>query len=560
MRQVAELKWLWLILAVAFLLRLVGLRFGLPDLYHADEPIVVNHAMAYGSGDLNPHFFQIPPLVSYVLFGLIGFYFLVGALLGYFSNMLAFADLFFSNPSSFYALGRFVLGTMAGTATVCAVYILGTRVASARIGLWAAAMLGVCFLHVRDSHYIYTDIPLTLALVVAVLTSVRLYENGTMQNYLWAGALVGLCTAIKYNAALVAGAYCAAHLLRGGRLRDQLFSVRVWAGAGACLVVFLILNPFAVLDFSFFCQSFSAQSKAQRFVGWMHVLSYSLFSGMGVMPLVAAFAGMGLAAYQKNKRACILLGFLIPFYLGITLFGQEHDRYALPLIPFLAVFLGIFADAVVTRYQGLPRMLSLAFFLGLFLVPTLAKSVYSDWLFLQPDSRTLAKQWIEANVQAGSKIALDHTFYGPRLLPSGEQLKEKLSRETSAQKQKKLGRLLTQVQPQDKRYNLYFLSDEAGTSPGFLFDEPRIPFDFQKLREEGIRVVVSHSRLPNASHAEFYEQLRSHAVVSRSFSPYRQEGQEFSLEPYVRTGGASLWREMLSRKSNGEFVQITLLE
>ena len=61
---------LLLILAFAFFLRIWGVHFGLPYAYHADEPIVIHHALAYGSGDLNPHFFNIPPLVSYLLFAL----------------------------------------------------------------------------------------------------------------------------------------------------------------------------------------------------------------------------------------------------------------------------------------------------------------------------------------------------------------------------------------------------------------------------------------------------------------------------------------------------------
>src|SRR3989344_5891622 len=49
-----------------FKLRIWGLNFGLPYQFHQDEPIVVNHALAYGAGDLNPHFFIIPPLASYI--------------------------------------------------------------------------------------------------------------------------------------------------------------------------------------------------------------------------------------------------------------------------------------------------------------------------------------------------------------------------------------------------------------------------------------------------------------------------------------------------------------
>ncbi len=563
------------LIAMGLVLRLVGLRFGLPELYHADEPIVVNHAMAYGTGDLNPHFFQIPPLISYLLFVIYGVYFLAGCIIGKFPNAGAFADLFLSDPTSFYALGRFLLGALPGAATVWVVAILGKRVVSVRAGLWAAAMMSVCFLPVRDSHYIYTDIPLSLALVIALIAILRIHERGVRKDYLWAGAMVGLCTAIKYNAALVGGAYFLAHWLRQTSLREKIVSGQFWAGVGASLAVFIVTNPFAVLDFSFFIQSFAAQGQAQGFVGWTHHLSYSLVGGMGGYALAAALIGAGMTLVQKNTKACILLGFLIPFYLGITFLGQEHDRYALPLIPFLSVFLGIFIEGVLPYFSA-PATLNQSWkpsrrlvFIGcivFFLLPMFIKSAYSDWLFLQPDSRTLAKRWIEANVAPGTKIALDHTFYVPKLLPSREQLQEKLERARggdhgpSAQKRKKLERLLALVKPEEKRYPLYFLSDEHDRPSHFSMAEPRSPFDFQRLQQEGVKVVIMHHIFARTPHFAFRAQVDSHSRDLYFFSPYRAEWQDFSQEPCVRTGGAFLWPEMLDRKSNGEYVLVYLLK
>ncbi len=57
---------IYLILVLGFMIRLYGVKFGLPGLYHADETIVVNHALAYGTGDLNPHFFRIPSIPLYI--------------------------------------------------------------------------------------------------------------------------------------------------------------------------------------------------------------------------------------------------------------------------------------------------------------------------------------------------------------------------------------------------------------------------------------------------------------------------------------------------------------
>ncbi|HIC90249.1 MAG TPA: hypothetical protein EYP04_12725, partial [Anaerolineae bacterium] len=86
---------LWLILGVAFLLRLWGSKTGLPYLYNPGESIVVRQALAYGSGTLHPYSFIYPPLYSYLLFGLYGAYFLVGKLWGIFPTIADFAISYF---------------------------------------------------------------------------------------------------------------------------------------------------------------------------------------------------------------------------------------------------------------------------------------------------------------------------------------------------------------------------------------------------------------------------------------------------------------------------------
>src|SRR3989338_5696232 len=101
---------LFFILGVGFILRLVGVQFGLPDIYHADEPIIVNHAVQYGSWDFNPHFFWIPPLTSYLLFIAYGFYFLFGVVVGWFSSLEDFKVLFLADPTSFYLIARGLFG------------------------------------------------------------------------------------------------------------------------------------------------------------------------------------------------------------------------------------------------------------------------------------------------------------------------------------------------------------------------------------------------------------------------------------------------------------------
>ncbi|MEI7751669.1 MAG: phospholipid carrier-dependent glycosyltransferase, partial [Candidatus Omnitrophota bacterium] len=165
------------ILVLALFLRLWGVQFGLPFLYHADEPIVVNHALAFGMGDLNPHFFKIPPFTSYLLFVCYGIYCVAGWAAGLFHSVRDFEQLFYFDPSSFYLIARLVFGVILGTLSVYFLFRLVKRLGDIRTALWASFFLAVNFLHVRDSHYVYADIPLLLVLLLGFMVIFRVSEK-----------------------------------------------------------------------------------------------------------------------------------------------------------------------------------------------------------------------------------------------------------------------------------------------------------------------------------------------------------------------------------------------
>ena len=229
---------LFAILAAAFFLRIWSVDFGLPYLYHADEPIVVNHALAYGAGDLNPHFFKIPPLISYLLFGCYGFYFAIGRAAGLFASTRDLEQFFYADPSSFYLIARGVFGVLLGTASVYLLYRLVKRFWDPRAALWASFFLAVNFLHVRDSHYIYADIPLVFVLLLGMTVILTLVPPAISERshrgsnaefppetrgndnerrtshlvhsskpHLLVGVIIGLATAVKYNGLFLAIPY-----------------------------------------------------------------------------------------------------------------------------------------------------------------------------------------------------------------------------------------------------------------------------------------------------------------------------------------------------------------
>lgn len=547
---------LFLILGLAFFLRAWGVFFGLPDLYHADEPIVVNHALAYGSGDFNPHFFKIPPLVSYLLFGVYGFYFLFLKLIGRVQDVLEFQIFFLSDPGSFYGLARVIFGVLCGTATVYLLYRLLKRFFSKDHGLIAAFFLGSAFLHVRDSHYIYADIPLLFVLAACFFPIFEMLEKPRRQGALVFGLLLGTAVALKYNGVFIAAPFLLARFLSKKKGRSFIDADLIFTGL-VSLLAFGLLNPYSWLDARYFFRELIGQSQAEGSSGVLHPLVYSLNGGMGIPLLALSLAGLGWALIRGDAKRRVLACFVIVYYGVLCFFSQPYDRYVLPLIPFLAFFAAdILMELVKKRRFPGPVLWALVVLAA---IPSLGKSVLSDQLFARKDIRTVARERAEGVIPAGSKVALDVAFFMPRLKSSVKQLEEKKSQVLAVHaggvQLKRLELMLEQAQKtKEPRYELYFLNRDA-SGEGFLFSQPAVPYDLKRLKELGIEYVFC-ARINESFEPGFYRDLAQNAVLMARFSPYKDLSRLWPIDEQPLTGGPFLLKELEARERNGQIIEL----
>jgi hypothetical protein len=215
-RRSVRTRLLALLVVLAALVRVWGLRFGLPHTEcRPDESVIVGLAAQFWSGDLNPRFFRYPTLQMYLTAAAFGADFVQGRARGLYSSLSAFREAMIADAPHFHLVAR-ALTVLLGTLTVLAVYRLARAAAGPDTGLVAAFFLSLTYLHARDSHFATTDVPLTFFLTMAVLFVWRAYARGRAADYAWAGALAGLAMSTKYLGLLVAFPLAVAHLARTG--------------------------------------------------------------------------------------------------------------------------------------------------------------------------------------------------------------------------------------------------------------------------------------------------------------------------------------------------------
>ena len=170
-----------------------------------------------------------------------------------------------------------VLSALADVATVAFVYLLGASVWSRRVGLMAAALVGLAVLHIQLSHFFAVDTFLALFSTVTVFFLVRVARRGRTMDSVLAGLFLGLALATKISVAPMLAAYFVAHFMyafglapsdddRPAMLVDRVLDAIKGAAFGglAAIAVFLVTQPYAILDWVRFYGDVVEQSEMVR--------------------------------------------------------------------------------------------------------------------------------------------------------------------------------------------------------------------------------------------------------------------------------------------------------
>jgi 4-amino-4-deoxy-L-arabinose transferase-like glycosyltransferase len=416
-REAADLQprrvWLAVVLVTAAVLRFWQLGSGIPYAIGVDEPEIMTRTVAMmKSGDLNPHFFDYPGFIFYLHLPVVILRFMVGAAQGQWSALDAVG------PADFYLWSRAVTATL-GTLTVLLVYLAGSRWGG-RHALLGAGVLAVLPMHVRESHYVLTDVPMTFFVTLAWVLSLSAHERAAWTGFALAGAAAGLATAIKYTAGLSLAlpllALWMTIPLHPSRTKAAVATV------GAFAVAFLGTAPYTLLDLPAFLNAFAYlmthfQPRGPELeAGWIVYLKHLRLNLQWPATILLA-AGVGLAIVRAVRgpgrvRWTLLIVFPLLVFWSIADSRQIYARYLMPLMPFVCLLVGIAVVSGVSllRRFAIPRAVRTVLIVSLTVAAVLPPA-RASLAYLSAISRTstldLAWRWISEHAPRGTAVVLE---------------------------------------------------------------------------------------------------------------------------------------------------------
>ncbi|HEX4008948.1 MAG TPA: glycosyltransferase family 39 protein [Solirubrobacteraceae bacterium] len=403
---------LLVLLAATLLLRLWGIRQGLPYSYNSDEAThFVPRAVAFFSHDLNPQYFLNPPAYSYLLH-------LVFEL--WFGSADAVRRAYATDPTGVFVVAR-VVAAVLGTISVWLTYLTGERMFNRTVGLLGAAVFGLAFLPVFYSHLALNDVPALAPVTLSLYGISGVMRNGARRDYVLGGVGIGLAAATKYTGGVTAVCLLAAAICDGaggGRLQALR---RLMLAVGCALLAFIAANPYSVLDFSVFhagvtMQEALAGGSDPEKLGTTAASGTAFYLwtftwGMGWAPSLAALGGSILLFVRRRLAPAVVL---VPAPIAFIVFMGDQQRYfgrwLMPIFPIVALLAAYGAVEFVRwliRARGMPVVLAVIAAAIVMLAQSVATVVHNDVVLSRADTRNLTRAWMVDHVPAGAKVVIE---------------------------------------------------------------------------------------------------------------------------------------------------------
>ncbi|MBN2135309.1 MAG: glycosyltransferase family 39 protein [Acidobacteria bacterium] len=398
---------LFILLIILLIPRLMSVGYGLPHLYDIDESYVVPKVVTMmEDGTLNHKYFKYGGTYYYIMFAVFTVYFLLKH-----APVIPFAQLHSVPLGQFYEVAR-IVNSCIGIFSVLLVYLIGKKVRDKDTGLAAAAIVGLSLSHFLNSVTVRMDI------LVMLLTSAAFYfiwnikEKGEKKDYIWASVFITFAGGTKFYGFFMFISLIFAHFLRknkkGFSNKNLVLAFVITA------VVFIMTNPFIILDYTTFMRDFS--HLAEQIIGanehWSSLnttpanryMQFMFFNGIGWLAGALFLAALLKFLVKPDRDKGLLL--LFPFVHFFMLIGsrQVHHRFMLAALPYIAILTVMFLREIIDSYLQKRKTIVYWSIVILLLIQPAWKIIENTAVFIKPTTSEQAYDWMLKNIPLSSAL------------------------------------------------------------------------------------------------------------------------------------------------------------
>lgn len=313
-------------------------------------------------------------------------------------------------------IGRFI-SAFISTLTIPLVYFAGKRFFLKKIGVIACILVAFSPSLIQTAHFAVTESLLTFFIIFILLSSLKLKQS-SLKNYIKSGFLLGISIAAKTTALSFSVIPVAACILWTKKKtfwkRSLLFLVLL----GTAILVFTIFSSYTFLDWEKFTESMKYESGvATGRLPVPYTLQFTntfpyLFQLKNLLWQFGSAAILGILGIiwlifvlrdKKEKKMIVFLVFPVIYFLYVGNWHTKFIRYMVPLLPLIGISAAYFLSKIQNLSIKLGRLLT---FIIIFSSIVWGLAFFS--IYLRPQTRIVASEWIYRNILSGSKIYTEH--------------------------------------------------------------------------------------------------------------------------------------------------------
>jgi uncharacterized membrane protein len=253
----------------------------------------------------------------------------------------------------------------------------------------------------------------------------KLKQDFNYANAILLGIFTGLAISTKYQAVFLLAPTFLLFIIK--LKNNQMHLIETMAIFIVFLILFGLLGNLSwIFNFRETQQRFLELSEEKIGISSIAPYSYNIFSMLlwfvkemlrqettiGVLLLMGAI----WALIKRTPYDYLYFAYFLLFLWGVSDWGVRYLHILVAIFPVMCVFAARFVSDLVESYIPKKKELFANFVFSLILLPSFFNTIQADFKKTRPDTRQLAKYWIEKNIPSGSSIAIDWYDFGPALL------------------------------------------------------------------------------------------------------------------------------------------------